>query len=170
MYTCAEPYVLTYKDNFGALCCPPTPTPSPTPTHEVAANRCPCTVDSVEQCYMQMGYAWNPETCCCEKMDIGHTPVVVDVDGDGFSLTGAAGGVQFDLDSDGTRERLSWTAAGSDDAWLALDRDGDGTIDDGRELFGNYTPQPAPPPGEERNGFRALAEFDKPRQGATPTA
>ncbi len=100
---------------------------------------------------------------CCDRD--GESPVLVDTAGDGFALTDAPGGVNFDLDADGTPERLAWTAAGSDDAWLALDRNGDGAVDSGAELFGNFTPQPAPPAGVAANGFNALARYDESANG-----
>lgn len=90
------------------------------------------------------------------------SPVVVDVQGDGFSLTDVNGGVNFDFDGSGIDRRISWTAPGSDDAWLVLDRNGNGTIDDGAEMFGNLTPQP---PSNDANGFRALAVYDLPENG-----
>ena len=98
---------------------------------------------------------------CCTPQ----SPIVVDVSGNGIDLTDAERGVLFDISGVGTPKHLAWTLPDSDDAWLVLDRNANGTIDNGSELFGNFTPQPIPQTDSERNGFLALAEYDKTANG-----
>lgn len=95
------------------------------------------------------------------------SPILVDLDRGGFHLTSAAGGTDFDLDRDGSEERVAWTRAGTGDGWLAVDRNGNGRIDDGGELFGNFTDQPL---AGELNGYRALAVFDDDGDGRITSA
>jgi hypothetical protein len=70
-----------------------------------------------------------------------------------INLSGAPGALteqkySFDIDSDGDADQISFAGQGS--GFLALDRNGDGTINDGGELFGT----------ESGNGFNDLAAFD----------
>jgi hypothetical protein len=103
------------------------------------------------------GYYYNG---CCDRDP--NSPLLVDVLGNGFELTSALNGVRFDLNSNGAKEKLAWTELHTDDGWLALDQSGNGTIDNGRELFGDLTPQVS---SAEPNGFLALATYDDPTAG-----
>jgi len=89
----------------------------------------------------------NDNTC-----DTG-SPILINLANDGSDhLTSVEDGVLFDLNARGVRDRIAWTHAGSPVAFLVLDRNGNGLVDDGTELFGTAT--------AKRDGTRAANGFD----------
>jgi hypothetical protein len=97
------------------------------------------------------------EPGCC----VGTTPIIIDTGGKGFVLTNAQNGVTFDIQGTDHLILMGWTAMGADNAFLTLPGP-DGLVHNGKQLFGNYTPQP---PSANPNGFAALAVYDDPKNG-----
>lgn len=102
----------------------------------------------IEQRSLQLNVTSTPSP---QKTD----PLVLDLASNGFTTSGLERPVSFDLDADGRRDQIS--APTGDDALLVLDRNGNGRIDDGRELFGDQH--------GAANGFAELARYDDNRDG-----
>ncbi|WP_328822100.1 calcium-binding protein, partial [Pseudomonas lopnurensis] len=85
------------------------------------------------------------------------SPIVLDLDGDGIETFGADGQVLFDHDGDGDKHGTGWVK--SDDGLLVLDRNGNGTIDNGLELFGENTL--LADGSKARDGFEAMQAVDQ---------
>jgi hypothetical protein len=139
------------------------PDPDPPPTCGEQCNGDPeceeCECDGHDWLYWDGAYS-------CES------PILISMSSNTaqYHLTSPQDGVRFDLDGDGVREQISWTAADSSVAFLARDRNANGSIDSGTELFGNYTVKRDGT--RARNGFDALADLEDPpyRDGAlTPS-
>ncbi|MCC6486573.1 MAG: hypothetical protein IT364_03670 [Candidatus Hydrogenedentes bacterium] len=77
-------------------------------------------------------------------------PITFDLDGDGVELTNYAAGARFDILGNGQQANTAFVTGG--DAFLALDRNGNGTIDSGKELFGDQR--------GAQNGFEELRKLD----------
>ncbi len=93
-------------------------------------------------------------------------PLVLDLDGDGIETIGADSSVLFDHDGDHISNSTGWIKG--DDGILVLDRNGNGLIDNGSELFGDQTVGSALAPGEVTNrsaGLRALDNLDTNQDG-----
>jgi hypothetical protein len=87
-------------------------------------------------------------------------PLILDLDGNGIDITSVMDGKRFDIDGDGRLDQTAWVSGG--DALLALDRNGDGAINDGRELFGDQN--------GARDGFAELAKYDDNLDGVIDAA
>lgn len=121
--------------------------------------------DPEEACEAAYNNWIEPDGPCEYNPDGEGSPIVIATGGDSaYKLTSAAQGVLFDLNSDGALEWTGWTEADSEVAFLALDRDGDGRITSGRELFGNFT---LPGVG---NGFAALRRMNLAENGGRERA
>lgn len=90
-----------------------------------------------------------------------YDPLVIDLNNDGIKGTNLDYKINFDLDNNGFKEATSWID--NNDAFIAIDKNNNGTIDNGSELFGNksisnnvyaYTNPNA------KNGFESLKELD----------
>ncbi|MBD8576984.1 putative Ig domain-containing protein [Pseudomonas syringae] len=89
------------------------------------------------------------------------SPLVLDLDGDGVETISKSSNVFFDHDGNGFAENTGWV--GKDDGLLVYDKNGNGQIDDGSELFGNNTRLQN---GDwANNGFSALADLDSNKDG-----
>ncbi|MCM1286785.1 MAG: hypothetical protein NC240_00640, partial [Clostridium sp.] len=83
-------------------------------------------------------------------------PLIIDLGEPGINLCTMENGVNFDLDNNGYAEKTAWT--GTEDGFLALDRDGNGMIENGGELFGDRVT--LKDGTTSASGFEALAELD----------
>ena len=77
-------------------------------------------------------------------------PLAIDLGALGIELTSVKDGVHFDLDKNGFAEKTAWI--GIEDGFLVLDRNGNGRIDDGGELFGDQVIL--------SNGFVSVSGFE----------
>jgi hypothetical protein len=93
-----------------------------------------------------------------DQIRLTHSPLVIDLDGDGLDLT--TDRVGFDLRATGESQKVTW--AGRNEGFLALDLDHDGRITSGRELFGNASLCFG---GRCADGAAALAIYDNPARG-----
>jgi len=90
------------------------------------------------------------------------SPIVLDLDGGGIATRGIGQGAFFDFDGNGFAERTGWVGTG--EGILVRDRNGDGRITDGGELFGDRTK--LQDGSLAQDGYQALRALDANGDGA----
>lgn len=127
-----------------------------------------CKPGDTESCFDN-----TPETSClldgqggARFDDCGFTPLVLSFGADLEFSPAPARALDFSLQGPHACARADWPAPAT--PWLALDRDHNGSIDDGRELFGSGSMLASG--SYARHGFAALAELDSDSDGAITPA
>jgi hypothetical protein len=116
----------------------------------------------LKQCYaVACDTGGGGSDCTDPTIECLGSPIVIDVETEGFHLTSAAAGVVFDIKGNDHPVRIAWTNAHYHNAFLVLPAP-DGLVHSGKQLFGNFTAQPQ---SSHPNGFVALAQYDKPENG-----
>lgn len=93
------------------------------------------------------------ECGCC----LSSSPIALRLAPGRPNFSGTENGVVFDITGTGRLFLMGWPLT-TDDAWLVLDRNDNGQVDNGSELFGNWTPLASGTVA--KNGYQALAELD----------
>lgn len=131
----------------------------------VVFKSCGCDGRCPESCDCQASSTCCETSCFGTWMGYGEgcntgSPILIDLHDAGavYNLTSAENGVWFDLKAKGSPQLTAWTTGGSQVGFLALDRNGNGIIDDGAELFGTFTRKRDG--SLARHGFDALADLD----------
>ena len=99
----------------------------------------------------EFSFSYESQTTVVQQSD----PITLDLDGDGIELTHYNQGAQFDITGKNPAAKTAFVTGG--DAFLALDRDNDGAITSGKELFGDQN--------GAANGYEELAKLDTNRDG-----
>lgn len=114
-----------------------------------------CTPGYTRNTTLCSGFVWDYCGCC-----LNETPLLLQFDNDEVTLSGLEDGVTFDINGAGRLYRMGWPGKSSQ-AWLVWDRNRNGIVDDGSEMFGNTMRLPD---GTLRSdGFAALSYFDENR-------
>jgi hypothetical protein len=129
-------------------------------TYNWVATQCDGTISAINHnngrfdwaCTDSAGNTW---TCS--------TPLVLVFDGRPVSFQSAEHG--FSLTADGVHARTDWPSSAT--PWLVMDRNGNGRIDDGSELFGSASPLSSGRTAS--HGFEALAALDDNADGVVDT-
>ena len=116
----------------------------------------------------KFGKQVEPDKYDIERAQKQHSqdPLIIDFNKNGIYSTSLKEGTYYDYSEDGMKEKTAWIDQG--DGVLVYDRNGDGTIDNASEFFGDRTPLEDGAYADQ--GFTALAQYDSNNDGIIDAA